>query len=78
MVHKQHNILIGLVIARTKANHISNVCDLLAMVRSNIYKYFRHDHTQSQNKIKKKQKGNHNLIKIIFSKGNINLNKQLY
>ena len=78
MVHKQHNILIGLVITRTKANHILNVCDLLAMVRLNIYKYFRHDYTQSQNKVKKKRKGNHNLINIISPKGNINLNEQLY
>ena len=72
----QHNILIGLVITHTKANHILNVYDLLATTISNIYKYFRHDHTQSQKKIKKK--GNRNMINLIFPKGNINLNKQLY
>ena len=56
MAYEQHNILIGLVITRTKANLILNVCDLLAMVRSNIYQYFRHDHTQSQNKVKKNER----------------------
>ena len=53
----QHNILIGLVITHTKANHILNVYDLLATTISNIYKYFRHDHTQLQKK--KKGKSQH-------------------